>query len=291
MKYQGTVIRPPSEAESLILQVTLGCSDNSCSFCPAYKLKKFKIRNIADIEKDIIECANNYPDTQRIFLADGDAMIIPMGILENILDLLDANFPRLRRIGIYASAKSLVNKSVNDLVKLKNKKIGIIYLGIETGDEEVYKNINKWGNPEKVKDECLKVKESGIKLNTTVVLGLGGQKLSEQHSVNTAKLLNQIHPDQVAALTLMIVKGTEIYNQERSGEFTALDKRGFLKELFIMVNNLEDFSCLFFSNHASNYFPISARFPKEKAEVLSGLKQVIDAKDDSTLRSEWTRGL
>ena len=291
LNYQGIVIRPPSEADSLILQITLGCSDNNCIFCPAYKDKKFQIKNISQIEKEVKKASELYPHTRRIFYADGDAVIIEQEELLRILDMTVENFPELSRIGVYGSIKSLENKSVLQLKKLKQKKLGIIYLGIETGDPEVYGLIRKYGSPEKNIETCIKVKDAGIKLNTTVVLGLGGKQFSVPHAVNTAKVLNQAQPDQVAALTLMIVEGTVIYNIARKGEFIALDKYEMLQELSMLIKNMDNFRCQFFSNHASNYFPIRARFPRDKESILAELDSIIKHKKDNYLTPDQLRGL
>ena len=291
LNYEGTVIRPPSEAESLILQVTLGCTDNGCIFCPAYKDKKYKIKDIETIKKEIENASRYYPETRKIFLADGDAVSIEQPKLIEILEHAVKHFPKLTRIAVYGSIKSLKNKSISELKELKNRKLSLVYLGFETGDAEVYKLINKFGSPQGNIDTCLKLKEAGIKVNTTIILGLGGKKFSEQHAVNTAKILNSAQPDQIAALTLMIAKNTAIYNMMKNGSFTQLSDFEFLQELYTIIKNMQDFRCLFFSNHASNYFPIQARFPHDKPGILNSLEEALRNKDKNTLKPEWQRGL
>jgi len=289
--YEGTVIRPPSEAESLIFQVTIGCSDNNCNFCPAYKKKRFRVKETETIINELSGAAGRYPDTRKIFLADGDAMVIDQFELVRIMGTAVDLFPRLKKIGVYASAKSLKNKTVNDLKQLKELKIGTVYLGIESGDDKVYELTGKWGSPEDNVRECLKIKEAGIKLNTTIILGLGGGKYSHQHAENTAKVINRIQPDHVAALTLMVVKGTELYADIEQGNFKLIDDMETVQELYEIVHTMDEFKCLFFSNHASNYFPINARFPKDRSSVLNQLRSVLESSDRSELRSEWMRGL
>ncbi|MBF0217199.1 MAG: radical SAM protein [Candidatus Omnitrophica bacterium] len=291
IKYEGLIIRPPSEADSLIIQATIGCSDNGCTFCPAYKKKTFRIRDIKDIEKDLSYASRGASGTRRIFLADGDAAVIRNDTLIEILNLCRKYFPGINRVGIYASPKSLENKSAEELRALKSNGLGIIYLGVETGDDEVYRRIGKWGSPGKTAALCLKVKEAGIKLNTTVVLGLGGVARTKEHALNTAKLLNIIRPDHVAALTLMPVKGTRISEEIRAGIFQLPDDMGTVKELFRLITCMDDFRCLFFSNHASNYFPVNARFPKDKESVLEDLRKAISEGDRTGFRGERTRGL
>lgn len=290
-KYEGTLIRPPSEAESLIFQITLGCTDNNCTFCPAYKDKPFKIKPLKTIIDEINESSKLFPETRKVFLADGDAIIYPQNDLINILKALQNAFPKLTRVSVYASAKSLQTKTVDNLLLLKENKLTLVYLGIESGDLETYKNTLKFGSPMFNVEQCLKIKKAEIKLNTTIILGLGGKYLSEQHALNTAKILNLIEPQQIAALTLMIVKGTKMYDQMHSKAFSIPDEMTLLKELFLIIKNLKDWNCLFFSNHASNYFPINARFPKDKDLVLSAIYNIITTNNKSLLRPEIVRGL
>ncbi|MCK4532666.1 radical SAM protein [bacterium] len=291
ISYQGVVIRPPSEANSLIFQITLGCSDNHCIFCPAYKDKKFKIKDLEEIEREIKYAARVYPLTRRIFFADGDALVVEQRKLVHIFELVQDNFPKLTKIGIYGSIKSLEDKSVSDLSELKKNKLGIIYLGFETGDEEVYRRVKKYGSPAGNVETCIKIKEAGIKVNVTVILGLGGKELSVQHSANTAKILNLAQPQQIAALTLMVVPETPLYQMIKKGKFKQLEQFDFLEELRLLVEKLDDFKCLFFSNHASNYYSISARFPKDKHRILKELDWVIENKQEDVLTPDCLRGL
>ena len=289
--YQGVVIRPPSEANSLIFQITLGCSDNHCIFCPAYKDKKFKIKDWEEIEREIKYAARVYPQTRRIFFADGDALVVEQGKLVHIFKLVQDSFPKLTKIGIYGSIKSLENKSVSDLSELKKNKLGIVYIGFETGDEEVYRQVKKYGSPAGNVETCIKIKEAGIKVNVTIILGLGGKDLSVQHSANTAKILNLAQPQQIAALTLMVVPGTPLYQMIEEGRFKQLEQFDFLEELRLLIEKLDDFKCLFFSNHASNYYSISARFPKDKFRILKELDWIIENRQRDVLRPDFMRGL
>lgn len=289
--YQGTVIRPPNEAESLILQITLGCTDNGCIFCPAYKDKSFKVKDISEIEKEIVYAAKHFPGTRRIFLADGDAIAVEQNKLKHILELANFHFPELSRIGIYGSAKSLEHKTLDDLADLKLLKLRTVYLGFETGDPDVYKMICKHGSPAENVEACGKVKQVGLKTNVTVILGLGGKDMSRQHAVNTARILSEAQPDQVAALSLMIVEGTRLDKLAKEGKFRPLEDFEFIEELKLLIENMADFRCQFFSNHASNYVPVAARFPKDKPSVLAVLSRIIETRDRSGLRPDWSRGL
>ena len=291
LNYEGTVIRPPSEAESLIIQASLGCSDNSCVFCPAYKDKPFKIKPLETILKEIEFASKEYPEIRKVFLADGDALIIPQSQLIAIFDGIIERFKDVRRISLYASNKSAALKSVEDLKELKKRKLSLVYTGFETGDPEVYKMILKHGSPEDNVKTVNKFKEAGIKSNVTVILGLGGRKYSRNHAVNTARMLNACKPEQIAALTLMIAKNTPLYDMINNGVFDPADDFESLEELKIMLENFEDFPCLFFSNHASNYVPVEARFPKDKINVINRLDEIVKRKNKRDLKPDFLRGL
>ncbi len=291
LSYSGTVIRPPSEADSLILQITLGCSDNACVFCPAYKDKKFKIKDVKEIEADIEKAGRYYPYVRKVFLADGDALIIPQKDLIRIFDKIISAFKYVSRISLYASVKSIEFKTHDELKELRARKMSLVYIGFETGDEQVYRLIKKYGSAEQNAGAVLKLKEASIKSNVTVILGLGGVKFSKQHAENTALILNKARPEQIAALTLMVAKNTPLYEMCLKKEFETVKEFGILKELKIIIEKLEDFPCLFFSNHASNYVPISARFPKDRQNVINMLNKVIEYSDKSMLRNDFLRSL
>ncbi|MBN1823373.1 MAG: radical SAM protein [Endomicrobiales bacterium] len=290
-EYEGIVIRPPSEADSIIVQATIGCTDNGCTFCPAYKEKTFRARDIGEIEHDLASLSMLYPGARKLFLADGDAIVLEHERLKSVLVLAAKYFPRLSRISVYGSVKTLEQKTVRELEELKKLRLGIVYLGFETGDEEVYASINKYGNPQGNIDACRKVRDAGIKTNVTVVLGLGGKKRSRQHAVNTARILNAAEPDQIAALTLMIAQNTPLHEMSKTGEFEPLDAFETVLELKTIIENLSDFRCQFFSNHASNYLPVAARFPVQKSVVLAQLDAVVNKRDVKLLRPEFLRGL
>ena len=291
VSYEGVVIRPPSEAGSLILQATLGCSDNGCIFCPAYKEKQFRIKDFAVFEREVSAAAKVMPDIRRVFLADGDALAIPAAGFLKILDLLSEKFKALSRVSAYGSVKSLENKTLAELREFKARKLGTVYLGFETGDEKVYRLINKYGSPGGNVETCLKVKEAGLTANVTVILGLGGKALSEAHGVNTARVLTLAAPSQVAALTLMIEPGTPLHDLRASGEFREIDEFEILSEQKIMLENMGDFRCQYFSNHASNFLPVAARFPKDKAAVIDALNQILLSRNKSGLTPDFMRCL
>ncbi len=291
MKYEGVVIRPPSEADSLILQVTVGCSHNKCIFCPAYKEKRFRIKSFDEIKEDIDEASiySHYP--RRVFLADGDALIIPQQRLLEIIRYLNEKLPKLRRIGIYGNAKSILRKSVDQLKELKGNKLSIIYLGIESGDEKTLEYVHKGVTYEKMVEAARRVKEAGIKLSVTVLLGVAGADRSTIHAKESARILTDIRPDYIGALTLMIIPEAPLYRMLEMGEFTLPSPFELLQELRTMIAESDLHNCLFFSNHASNYLPIKARFPKDKDSSLKLIDQVISAGDQSLLKPDYLRAL
>lgn len=290
MKYEGMIIRPPSEAASLLVQVTVGCSHNKCTFCRAYKEKKFRIKTDAEIEEDIIE-ASHYRRIDKVFLCDGDALIIPQERLKGILLKIKDNIRGLQRIGVYANAKSILRKSVADLVELREAGLGIIYLGIESGNDEVLKRVQKGSDRAKMLEAGRRVKEAGIALSATVLLGIAGVEQSREHALDTAKLLTEIDPDFVGALTVMVVPGTPLYEEQMSGSFRLPGKFGLIAELGIMIANSEFTNCFFTSNHASNYLPVRAKLPEEKEQVLSLIENVIRIGDPGILKPEFLRAL
>ena len=290
MDYEGFIIRPPSEAYSLLLQVTTGCSHNKCTFCGTYRQKKFKIKPIERIKKDLDE-ARQYEDVDRVFLCDGDALIIPQPKLKEILELINENLTDIERIGTYANAKSILRKSVEELKELKSLGLKIVYLGVETGNAELLKKIHKGVTCEQMIQAGRRIKEAGIILSVTVLLGLGGREKSIDHALDTAKILTDMDPDYVGALTLMLIPETELYEDYLAGRFVLPDQFGFIRELYLMIEKSSFTDCYFTSNHASNYLPVKAHLPREKEKNLKMIGSVIHEKDLSRLRPEYLRGL
>jgi len=290
MDYEGFIIRPPSEAYSMLLQITIGCSHNKCTFCGTYRQKKFKIKSLEQIKKDLQE-ARAFENVQKIFLCDGDALIIPQERLEEILGLINVNLSDIERIGTYANAKSILRKSVDDLKKLKEMGLKIIYLGVETGNIELLQKINKGVTYEQMVAAARRVKEAGITLSVTILLGVGGIEKSVEHSLDTARILTDIDPDYVGALTLMLVPHTPLYEDYMAGRFVLPDKFGYIKELYLILANSNFTNCYFTSNHASNYLPIKAYLPRQKDKILQLINSVLEAKDTSRIRPEYLRGL
>lgn len=290
MRYEGIVIRPPSEAGSLILQVTLGCSHNKCTFCPTYKKKKFKIRPIESIRADLKE-VGGVGRIRRIFLADGDALIIPQKTLVPIFDSINEFIYGVDRIGMYGNVKSILRKTPEELKDLREKGLGIIYMGLESGNSDILKKVKKGTGPEEAVEAAKRVRDAEILLSVTVLLGLGGKNGSKHHAIETGKILSDMNPDFIGALTLMIVPGTPLYDDLQKGAFVLPDQMGFLEELYLILKSINVNSCLFTSNHASNYLPLRVNLPDQRDEAISLIRNILDEERIDLLRPESTRGL
>ena len=290
MKYEGSIYRPPSEANSLILQVAVGCSYNRCTFCHSFQHKEFRIKSFEEIKEDIDE-ASGYGSIPRVFLADGDALIIPQKDLVRILSYLKLKIRGLERVGIYANAVDVLKKDPDELKELRGLGLGILYLGLESGNAEVLKRIRKNATAEQMVRAAKRVKEAGILLSVTVLLGIGGVELSQAHAEDTGKVLSQMDPDFVGALSLMIVPGTPIDEELRSGRLVLPTPFELIRELETMIANCELTNCFFASNHASNYLPLRIRMPEEKKRALQLIKEVLQRKDPELLRPEYMRAL
>jgi len=289
MHYEGMCIRPPSEANSILLQATVGCSHNKCTFCGTYKDKRFRIKDNDIILSDLLFASRHMRDQDRLFIMDGDALIIPYRRLTWIFDKIKEDLPWVTRVGIYANTKGIKMKSEEELIRLREMGLGIIYMGIETGDDQTLEAIRKGANAQRILDMGKKVKRAGIKLSVTVLLGIAGKERSLIHAKATGKLLSAIDPDYVGALTLMIMPGTPLANDLSAGRFELPDNSGMLMELREMIASTNLTRGLFFSNHASNYLPVKARLPKEKKQTLDLIDMALQGKVG--LRPEWMRAL
>lgn len=289
MCYDMPLYRPPSEAYSLIIQVTLGCSHNKCTFCSMYKSKKFTIKSLDKIKEEIDFFRSECRYVEKIFLADGDALIIPMEELKEILKYIKLKFPECKRVTCYGSPKSIILKSEDQLKQLKELGLHMIYMGIESGDDDVLKEINKGVTSEELLQAALKVKKSGILLSVTVIAGLAGKEKSIQHGENTGKLISKINPDFLGVLSLMIEKNTKLYDDVVKGKFKILTDIEVLKELKVMIENINiNDKVTFRCNHASNYIMLRGDLPKDKRKLLQQIDYYMNSNE---LRSEYERGL
>ena len=302
------IVRPPSEWRSYYLPITWGCSHAGCAFCRWYG-EKLRIRDLEEIEEEIralsllrnhgVYAPSLHPvaariaiewDGRRIFLQDADALAYPYESLVEILKALREHFPSLERVGSYATPQILLRRSVEQLRKLRELGLGILYVGVESGDDLVLEKVGKGVRSEEIVEACRKVKEAGIALSVTVILGLGGKERSREHALRTAEVLSRIDPEFAAALTLMIVPGTPLEREVQEGRFSLLSPFEILEELKLMLENC-DFSSFFSTMHASNYLPLRGRFPQEKGKLLSILEEVLRRRDPGLLRPSFLRAL
>ncbi|MGB9499782.1 MAG: radical SAM protein [Dissulfuribacterales bacterium] len=289
MHYEGNMIRPPSEANSILLQVTVGCSHNKCRFCGAYKGERFRIKPDAIIMEDIAFAAEYCQRQRRVFLCDGDALIIPQKRLLPILKAIEKQLPWVTRVGVYANTKSIKMKTPDELKELKEHGLAIAYMGLETGDDVTLKKIRKGANSDTMIKMGKKVRKAGIKLSITVLLGVAGPERSTIHAKETGRVLSEIDPEYVGALSLMLYPDTDLYNEYKSGEFVLLEPDKMLEELKIMIKNTNMTRGLFHANHASNYLPIKAIMPKDKEPTLQLIDEALGGR--VALRPEWMRAL
>ncbi|MCK5561097.1 MAG: radical SAM protein [Thermoplasmata archaeon] len=288
--YEGSIFRPPSEANSLILQITIGCSHNKCTFCGTYREKTFRIKSYEDIKADVEVVYPYYKDIDKIFLADGNALIIPTPELLKILKLLYDTFPRLQRVGTYACPSDLLKKPVDELKQLRKAGLGIIYLGLESGSDQILKRVRKGALSKHMLEGVKKVKAAGMKISVIMILGLGGKAHSKEHAEQTGKVLSAMDPDYIGALTLMVVTGTEVHAEVESGKLELLEPRDVFSELQVLIKNLNVTNCIFRANHASNYIPVGGTFPEDKESILKKLDRILAA-DEVSFKPEYLRAL
>jgi radical SAM superfamily enzyme YgiQ (UPF0313 family) len=286
------VFRPPSEAQSLLLQATIGCSNNTCTFCGSNLIKKFGVRPLEEIEEDILEARSIYGEgIRRVFLLDSNALCMKTEDLLEILNLLYAVFPRLERVGLYACAADALRKSEDDLLELYKAGLKIAYLGVESGDDVILERVLKGVNAEQTIEGCKKIMNAGITLSVTIILGLGGRERWRENAIETAKVLNRINPPYVGALTLMVVPGTPLHREVLEGKFQVLNSEEILHEMRLLVENLELTNCVFRSNHASNYLPLGGTLPQDKEAILKIIDLALKKASRIPLRPEKQRRL
>lgn len=284
MKYEGSIYRPPSEAYSLIIQATIGCSHNRCTFCSMYKDKSFRIRPVAEILEDIAEFKDRHRSVERVFLADGNALAMKTDDLKRILLKIDEVLPECRRVGVYASPRDILRKTDEELAELKQMRLGIAYMGLESGSDEILKNIKKGVTSDEMIQAGKKLKSSGIQLSITVISGLGGKVGWMEHALESARVLNEIDPDYLGLLTLLVEPGTEMEKQVDTGSFELMSPIEVMKETRMLIGNLKLSNCVFRSNHASNYFALAGTLPMDRQRLLhdidEALKMEYDYKDE-----------
>jgi len=292
MRYEGNIFRPFSEADSYLLQCTVGCSHNKCTFCGMYKDKKYRVRSLSDIKEDIKMAKTHYGDLEKIFLCDGDAIDIETDILLEILGDLKKTFPSLRHVGTYVGPVSVLKKSMSELSALRAAGLAKAYLGVETGDDRLLREINKGAGYEEMLQAGLNLNNAGFNLSSMVLLGLAGKgERSKEHALATAKITNEMKPKYLAALTVTPVPGTILFSKVQKGEFHVLDPFETLEEMKIIFENITIDNLKFVGVHASNYLPVNGTLQRDKQKMLDTVNRVLETRDEKMIKSESMRGL
>lgn len=289
MRYEGDIYRPPGEWKSYLLQATVGCSNNTCTFCGMYRDKKFRVRPMADILEDISMAKSCYGDVRRVFLCDGDAIIMPTDDLIAILDTLYATFPSLEKVTTYAGPRSTLAKTPEELKRLREHGLARAYLGVETGSDALLRKVKKGVDARQMLEAGTRLREAGMDLWVMILLGLGGREGSEQHILDTAAMMNEMRPRHLSALTLTLCPGTELYADYRAGKFQPITPVDSLREARLLVEKLEVDPLHFTCDHASNYVPLKGSLPEDREDFLARLDRALESGDG--MRPEWLRGL
>ena len=289
MRYEGDIYRPPGEWKSYLLQATVGCSNNTCTFCGMYRDKKFRVRPMADILEDISMAKSCYGDVRRVFLCDGDAIIMPTDDLIAILDTLYATFPSLEKVTTYAGPRSTLAKTPEELKRLREHGLARAYLGVETGSDALLRKVKKGVDARQMLEAGVRLREAGMDLWVMILLGLGGREGSEQHILDTAAMMNEMRPRHLSALTLTLCPGTELYADYRAGKFQPITPVDSLREARLLVEKLEVDPLHFTCDHASNYVPLKGSLPEDREDFLARLDRALESGDG--MRPEWLRGL
>ncbi|MES9828080.1 MAG: radical SAM protein [Candidatus Thiodiazotropha sp.] len=291
--YIEPVFRPPSEAESLILQVTNGCSWNRCTFCEMYTepQKRFKPNPIETIREELAQFVSMNMPVRRVFLADGDAMTLSYRRLRQIMQAINEYLPDIQRVSAYCLPRNIKNKSVDELQALRQMGLELVYVGCETGDDLVLERVEKGETWQTSLEALLKLREAGIRRSVMILNGLGGMRYSEQHALNSASLMNESQPEYLATLVVSFPKGRQRLVEGYAGEFEALNLRQLLEEMEILLSALELEKTIFRSDHASNYLILKGVLNKDRERLLSQVRSAIAHPESSRFREEWQRGL
>lgn len=289
MRYFGRVFRPPSEAYSLIVQVTYGCSHNTCAFCSMYKEKRFALRPLEEILEDFRMARQRYRHVDKVFLADGDALVRKASELYTILDTIRELFPECQRVTSYASPSSIRIRTDEELQTLRAKGLTMVYMGLESGSDAVLKRMRKGHMSEEIVAMGQKVRRNGMALSVTAITGLGGPELLNEHAIETAKAFNAMNPEYIGMLTLMVEEETPLYDWVHDGSFKLLTQPQVLEETRLLVEHLDSPGSVFRMNHASNYLVLKGTLNGDQAAMLAEIDRA--EHDLSRLRPESWRGL
>ncbi len=291
--YIEPLYRPPSEANSLIIQVTNGCSWNKCTFCEMYTApqKKFHLKPLEQIEQELCDIARSNQPIRRIFLADGDAMALSYRRLANIMQVINQYLPDIQRVSSYCLPRNLKNKSVDELRTLRSMGLSLVYIGCETGDEDLLEKISKGETYQSSLSALQKTQDAGIKRSVMILNGLGGKKYSEQHAINSARLMNDSQPEYLSTLVLTFPKGIEIFQEGFGRDFEPLTQMELMQEMEILLSSLQLRKTIFRSDHASNYLILKGVLNQDQDKLLQTIRTAISHPDAIPLRKEWQRGL
>jgi len=287
----GTIYRPPSEARSLILQATIGCSYNRCTFCAMYRDRAFRVRRIGEVEQEITAVAAADPGVRRVFLADGDALIARATYLGAVLEALHGAFPRLARVSCYASPQALQVRTVAEMARLRELGLTLYYLGVASGEDRVLAGLEKGVDGAEMVRVASKANAAGVKLSTMILLGAGGQALSDAHARASAAVINQIQPRYLSTLAMMPVPGTPLFEEVERGDYVEMAPAALAHELRTFLAGLELTGTIFRSNHASNYLALAGTLPKDQGRLLAELDAVLADPRHAPFRPTWRRGL
>ena len=292
MRYEGNIFRPFSEANSYLLQCTIGCSHNQCTFCGMYKDKKYRVREMAEIMEDIAMAKDQYGDLEKVFLCDGDAIALETGMLLAIVKKLYQTFPSLRHVGSYVGPQSTLSKSMKELKALRTAGLTKAYIGVETGDDDLLKKVKKGVDYNQMLQAGKNLVAADINLSVMVLLGLAGKgEASKRHALATAKICNEIRPQYLAALTVTPVPGTVLYKQVQEGSFELLDPLETIEEMKLIFENITADNLKFVGTHASNYLPITGTLQRDKEKMIKMVDDVLKSRDESLIRPDHMRGL
>jgi len=292
LRYEGNIFRPFSEANSYLLQCTVGCSHNQCTFCGMYKDKKYRVRQITEIMEDIKMARDHYGDLEKVFLCDGDAIALETDMLLTILKKLYQTFPSLRHVGSYVGPQSTLSKSMAELKKLRATGLTKAYIGVETGDDELLKKVKKGVGYDQMLEAGRNLVAANINLSAMVLLGLAGKgEASRRHALATAKICNEMKPQYLAALTVTPVPGTVLYRQVQAGDFELLDPFETLEEMKQIFENITADNMKFVGTHSSNYLSITGTLQRDKERMIKAVDDVLKSRDESLIRPDHMRGL
>ena len=290
MRYEAKIYRPPSEADSYILQATIGCSWNHCTYCDMYRDKAFRVRDLDETLADIRTAARSFGENvTKVFVADGDALVLDLRHWEAILPACHDAFPRMKRVSAYATAVNINEKSDAELKRLRELGLSLLYMGPETGDDVTFKRIAKGSNFDEHVEAARRAHEAGMKVSAIFLLGAGGTERSREHAEGSARLISAMDPEFVSALTLTIIPGTPIAKMQATGKFTLPSVARMLEELRTMVTAASPTDAIFRTNHASNYLPLAGRLPQDRDRIVEALDKALSG--EIALRPEWSRGL